>query len=65
VIDKTVTSDESKLMMEAAASLDGPVVPPVPERNDASEYTAYWQVRSWFFPVARGNNGNSYRAGDE
>jgi hypothetical protein len=50
---------------EQAFSLDGPVGPPEPERDDANEYAAYLQARSWFFPAARGDNGNSYRAGDE
>jgi hypothetical protein len=49
VIDKTITSDDTKLM-EGAASLDGPVVPPAPELNNANEYPAYWQANSSFFP---------------
>jgi len=49
---------------EQAFSLDGPVGPPEPERDDANEYAAFSQARPWLFPAVPGTYSNSYRAGD-
>jgi hypothetical protein len=68
VIENRVTSDDSKLIREKAASLDGPGGPPTPEPDDGNELADYWQalkVTPWFFPAVPRTFGNSYRAGDE
>jgi hypothetical protein len=62
VIDKKRYSEPIK---ERAAGLDGPAGPPAPGRNDANEYEACWQARSWFSAAAGGNDWNSCRVGDE
>jgi hypothetical protein len=75
VIENRVTSDDSMLIQEKAARLDGPVGRAMPERDDANEYAAYWQAdywqaafsqaTPWLFPAVPGTYSNSYRAGDE
>ena len=44
-------SDESKLIAEPRADLDGLAGPTSSERNAANVYAAYWQARSGLFPV--------------
>jgi hypothetical protein len=71
VIENRVTSDDSKLIEETSASVDGPAS----ERDDGNEYPDYWQAafgqtafgqaKPWFFPAVPGTYGNSYLAGDE
>ena len=65
VIENRVTSDDSKLIKDRAASLDGSAGRPVPERDDANEGAAFSQARPWLFPAVPGTYSNSYRAGDE
>ena len=75
VIENRVASDDSKLIQEKAARLDGPAGRTMPERDDDNEYAAYWhadywqaafsQARPWLFPAVPGTYSNSYRAGDE